>query len=64
MKEKVQQGDKFILCTDGVTDMVSDKDIEQIMLSEESKLKIKEIFDKAMKNGGKDNITILLVETE
>ena len=64
LKEKVQQGDKFILCTDGVTDMVSDKDIEQIMLSEESKLKIKEIFDKAMKNGGKDNITILLVETE
>ena len=30
LKEKVQQGDKFILCTDGVTDMVSDKDIEQI----------------------------------
>lgn len=60
---KYQRGDKFLLCSDGLTEEVDDPSIEQIM---DKDLHPKEIVDQlmiqALEHGGSDNITILVVE--
>lgn len=57
---KISDGDIFILCSDGLTDMVSDEQILNIVNSCEFEQTGKMLFEEAMKNGGKDNITIVL----
>lgn len=59
---KLHNGDIFLLCSDGLTDMLSDNRINQI-LSESNNLKqcVKNLIDEALLNGGKDNITVLIV---
>ncbi len=56
---------RFIICTDGLTDMVSAKDIERIavpMLN--SVAVVQALFSAAMEAGGRDNITIAVVDVE
>ncbi|QIB26254.1 Stp1/IreP family PP2C-type Ser/Thr phosphatase [Caloranaerobacter azorensis] len=58
-------GDIIILCTDGLSNMVSDKDILKIMLSSEN---MQEACDKltyiANERGGFDNTTVLAIRIE
>lgn len=60
---KYFSGDKFLLCSDGLTEEVDDQSIEQIMTKD---LHPKEIVDqlmiRALERGGSDNITILVIE--
>jgi len=62
---EVKKDDIFILCTDGLTNMVEDDDICNIM-SEGLELEAlgKKLMQTALNNGGKDNITIVLVKIE
>lgn len=56
------KGDYLLLCSDGLTDMVEDKKIEEIILLENRDLdaKCENLVELAKKRGGKDNITIIL----
>lgn len=58
-------GDVFLICSDGLTDMVSEKSILQIV---ESGMTLKQIGDAlvrmALENGGRDNITVVLVKAD
>ena len=56
-------GDKFLLCTDGLTNMVEDEEILE-MVSRESSLEaaVHKLVAMANRNGGKDNISVVLVE--
>ncbi len=60
---KIQPGDKFLLCSDGLTEEVDDKQIAEIM---NKNLSPKEIGDQlliqALENGGSDNITTIILE--
>lgn len=57
------QGDKFLLCSDGLTNMVEDEDIFQIVKKESSLEKaVQKLVAAANRNGGKDNISVVLVE--
>ena len=59
---KVLDGDKFLLCSDGLTDMVEDSDIEQILNSSSNSKDISQtLVSKALENGGKDNVTAMVV---
>lgn len=59
--EAYRPGDKFVLCTDGLTNMVADEVIKDICLgSEENKAQI--LVDEALANGGRDNVTCIVVE--
>jgi len=53
----------FLLCSDGLTDLITTKEIEAIL---EQNLSLKEkaqaMIDAANEAGGKDNITVVLVE--
>lgn len=55
-------GDMILVCSDGLTDMVSNGDITSILISDKSlEDKGKELVRVANEKGGKDNITVALV---
>lgn len=62
-KGKIKPKDKFLICSDGLTEEVDDSAIEEIM---KKALEPKEICDqlliKALENGGSDNITAVVLE--
>lgn len=58
-----QPGDTYLLCSDGLTDMLDDSAIRGILASSDSIEKGAEIlFGEAIRNGGADNITIVLIK--
>ena len=53
-----------LLCTDGLTNMVEDEEIEEILTSDRKvKQKADVLLKRANENGGVDNITILVIDT-
>jgi len=53
--------DQLLLCTDGLTDMVDDADIELVLNSAISaKSACRSLIDLALKNGGRDNVTAIV----
>ena len=60
-----EPGDVYLLCSDGLTRELSDKDIEKLVLSAPSLEDACELLVEAAKKvGGHDNITCLLVRAE
>ena len=58
-------GDALLLCSDGLTDMIDNKTITQILTSEQTlKTKGKALIEAANKAGGKDNITVVIVQND
>jgi PPM family protein phosphatase len=61
--EDLQAGDLFLFCTDGLTDMIRDDRLEE-MLSEEDDIEklCKSLVELANANGGDDNVTLILAK--
>ena len=60
---ELQEGDKILLCTDGLTNMVEDDKILDIIRSRGSIQEACEsLVELANHNGGRDNITVMLIE--
>ncbi len=58
----LRDGDKLLLCSDGLWDMVSDEEIYRLVKKNRSAETIcNELIQKANEAGGKDNITAVLV---
>jgi len=57
----LQAGDLYLLCSDGLTDMVDDAEIEAILRDEPPTRAAWRLVDRALANGGRDNITVVLV---
>jgi len=58
-------GDKFLLCSDGLTNMVNDDRIKEIISSDEDPQKlVEELIKLGNANGGMDNISVILVDPE
>ncbi len=57
-REQLRKGQKYLLCSDGLTDMVKDPEIKEILAkagtAEEA---VKQLTIAALRNGGKDNVT-------
>lgn len=59
---KIKVGDIFLICSDGVTDMMPDTRITEILSKEKSCLAIsKAITEVSKEMGGRDNITVLAI---
>ena len=57
----LQEDDRILLCTDGLTDMVDDSTIlELITLDESTKNASERLVKMALHNGGRDNVTVVL----
>ncbi|MFN0109518.1 MAG: Stp1/IreP family PP2C-type Ser/Thr phosphatase [Blastocatellia bacterium] len=57
----VRAGDSFVLCTDGLFDLVSDEEIKAIVTNETPVAGCQKLVDLAKANGGYDNITVGIV---
>jgi PPM family protein phosphatase len=59
----VQPGDTYLLCSDGLSDMVSDEDIQLTLASLQSNLPLaaQQLVQQANDNGGRDNVSVILV---
>lgn len=58
-----KKGDCFLLCSDGLSDAVPSETIENIMSkSSNSQAAVDELIQTALSCGGKDNITVTVVE--
>jgi protein phosphatase len=55
-------GDKFLLCTDGLTNMVTTDDLVSILSSNSPREACVALIDLANKNGGDDNVTVIVTE--
>lgn len=61
VKVEMKRGDTFLICSDGLTDMLSNEEICRIMLDYNNpKLCVQALIDAALEHGGKDNITVIL----
>lgn len=59
----IKKNDIFLLCSDGLTDMLDNGEIEDILKQKNSvKYKAKKLIDAANQKGGKDNITVILAK--
>ncbi len=58
---RLSDGDQVLLCTDGLSEMVDDPTIEGVLRSAPTAAKgCQALVDLALKNGGKDNVTVIL----
>jgi serine/threonine protein phosphatase PrpC len=61
----VKNGDIFLLCSDGLTDMLSDAEIAGILLQNNAPGEAAaELVRAALQNGGKDNVTVIVARTD
>ena len=60
---KLEDGDLFLLCSDGLTDMVSPEDMKKVLsgkaLPQEM---VKELIQLALEGGGRDNVTAIVLQ--
>lgn len=60
--DEIADGDIFLACTDGLTKMVSDAEISEILANAEVTDQPAALIAAALANGGKDNVTAVVVQ--
>lgn len=57
----IRSGDRFLLCSDGLTDMVFESEIAAILLAQpEPSDCVRELINTAIAHGGRDNVTVIV----
>lgn len=60
-KGGLKKGDMYLLCSDGLTDMLTNFEISDIMLkSEDTASCVEDLIRAALEHGGRDNITVIV----
>jgi protein phosphatase len=59
-------GDIYLLCSDGLNDMVEDEDIQSVLYAMQSNLPLaaQQLVQMANDNGGRDNVSVILVKVK
>lgn len=61
--DKPRPNDTYLLCSDGLSKMVSDEDIERLLVGEaDLEAAVYGLIELANDHGGKDNVTVVLVK--
>lgn len=62
-KTKLHIGERYLICSDGLTDMLCDEEIAAVLSANRaSKATVDMLVAMALENGGRDNITVILVD--
>ena len=62
-ESEAEAGDLFLMCTDGLTNMLNSSEMEQILKLDVSlKKRANRLVELANEKGGTDNITVLMIE--
>jgi protein phosphatase len=60
---RAKRGDDFLLCSDGLTDMLEDDAIAEILRgADSSATAVRALVDAALQKGGRDNICVILLK--
>ncbi|MCB0327438.1 MAG: Stp1/IreP family PP2C-type Ser/Thr phosphatase [Bdellovibrionales bacterium] len=59
---KIMEGDYYIMCSDGLSNMVEDDQMLELVNGKELELSARELVDTANQKGGEDNITLILLK--
>jgi protein phosphatase len=60
-QHRLADGDRVLLCTDGLTDMVTEEEIARLLERHPSSREAcRALLDRALENGGKDNVTVVV----
>lgn len=54
-------GDVFLICSDGLTDMVTEERIGQLLGEKRTEAAAEQLLREALENGGKDNVSFVLI---
>ena len=58
----LQDGDRLLLCSDGLTDMVPEQKIRETLLAvTDPETAVQTLIDMALQAGGRDNVTVMLL---
>lgn len=57
----VREGDRFLLCSDGLYDLVLDDEINHAVMNEDSQAACQRLIETARDRGGHDNITVGII---
>ncbi|HYD71600.1 MAG TPA: protein phosphatase 2C domain-containing protein [Candidatus Binatia bacterium] len=60
----LQSGDRFLLCSDGLTGVVSDREIAEQMIRAPLEAAAERLIDQALARGAPDNVSLVLVAAE
>ena len=60
--DRIMEGDTLLVCSDGLTDMVDDEGIEEILCNKERPAE--SLVETANRNGGADNISVIVAHLE
>jgi PPM family protein phosphatase len=62
----VKKGDIYLLCSDGLNDMVEDGDIAEAVMTLKMNLPLlaKQLIQMANDNGGRDNVSVILIKVK
>ena len=56
-----KRGDQYLLCSDGLTDMLKNSEIRELLLTERNvKTSVSHLIRRALEQGGRDNVTVIL----
>jgi PPM family protein phosphatase len=59
---KARIGDRLLLCSDGVTDYVSDEQVAQALMVEDADAAVRGLARLALQQGGRDNVTAVIAD--
>ena len=61
---QVEPGDTYLMCSDGLSNMVGDLEMQEIVNQAETEQAAKALVDVANQRGGEDNITLILMHVQ
>ncbi|MGI5894879.1 MAG: PP2C family protein-serine/threonine phosphatase [Candidatus Merdivicinus sp.] len=62
---ELKPGDRLLLCSDGLTDMISQEEIAMVLNRDDAPEAIsRELVNRALENGGRDNVTVLVMRVQ
>lgn len=65
VKGELKKGDTYLLCSDGLTDMLTNFEISDIMINNtDAETCAETLVQAALEHGGRDNITVIVINIE
>jgi protein phosphatase len=61
---KILPGDRYLLCSDGLTGMIDDEEIREILLRYEPEAAADLLLETTLERGAKDNVTFIIISVD
>ncbi len=62
IKDEVEPGDRFLLCSDGLSGPVTDDEIRALLERDDPQAAVDALIERAYANGAPDNVTAIVIE--